>query len=91
MGNPSGEMRLTQKGYWAILRKELRVSGTWNSVFSGLPENEWRLALDSMASGRLDVKPLISHRVGLEDLPDALVMMRDRSDFFNKVMYVAGG
>lgn len=90
MGNPAGEMRLSQKGYWAILRKELRVSGTWNSVYGVPPKDEWRLALDAMASGRLDVKALISHRVGLEGLPEALVMMRDRKVFFSKVMYVEG-
>lgn len=90
MGNPAGEMRLSQKGYWAILRKELRVSGTWNSVYGVLPKDEWRLALDFMDSGRLDVKPLISHRVSLEGLPEALVMLRDRADFCSKVMYVDG-
>jgi L-iditol 2-dehydrogenase len=88
MGNPDGEMKLSQQSYWAILRKELTVSGTWNSAYSNLPRNEWRLALDFMASGRLDVKPLITHRVRLEGLRDALVMVRDRTEFTNKVMCV---
>jgi L-iditol 2-dehydrogenase len=86
MGNPVDEMRLSQKAYWAILRNELQVFGTWNSSFSNLPKNEWALSLDWMASGRLDVKPLISHRVSLDELSDALVMMRDRTAFFNKVI-----
>ncbi|MDQ1255595.1 MAG: L-iditol 2-dehydrogenase [Candidatus Hydrogenedentes bacterium] len=86
MGNPAGEMKLSQSAYWEILRKELTVRGTWNSQFSALPRNEWRLALDAMASGALDVKPLITHRVGLDGLAGALVMMRDRTAFSNKVM-----
>jgi L-iditol 2-dehydrogenase len=100
MGNPAGEMRLSQDGYWAILRKQLHVSGTWNSTYSGpgepgqegrygLPRNEWLMALDYMGAGRLDVKPLITHRVGLDEVPEALAMMRDRAAFANKVMYVA--
>ena len=86
MGNPAGEMKLSPEAYSAILRRELKMHGTWNSSYSGLPRNEWRLALDCMASGRLDVKPLITHRVDLQHLDAALVMMRDRTGFFNKVM-----
>ncbi len=88
MGNPAGEMRLSQEAYWAVLRKELTVRGTWNSSFASTPHNEWRLALDAMAGKRLNVMPLITHRVGLDELWDALVMMRDRTAFSNKVMYV---
>lgn len=88
MGNPAGPMTLPQDAYWAILRKELRVLGTWNSSFAALPRNEWRLALDFMASGKLNVTPLITHRTRLEGLNGKLGMMRDRSEFFNKVMVI---
>ena len=89
MGNPAGDMKLSQKAYWAILRNELRLHGTWNSSYCRLPKNEWQLALDHMASGRLDVLPLVTHRVGLDSLADALVLMRDRLEFSNKILYVA--
>jgi len=89
MGNPTGEMKLSQDGYWAILRKELRVTGTWNSSYTELPKNEWKLALDFMAHGELNVDGLITHRVSLEGLLGGLNMMRDGSEFTNKVMYVA--
>ncbi|MCX5758994.1 MAG: zinc-binding dehydrogenase [Candidatus Hydrogenedentes bacterium] len=90
MGNPSGEMRLSQKAYWAILRNELKVFGTWNSVYSRLPRNEWRLALDAMASGALDLAPLVTHRVSLRELPEAMAAMRDKRVAMNKLMYVHG-
>ena len=88
MGNPAGAMTLSQKAYWAILRGELRVLGTWNSSFAELRGNEWKMSLDAMAAGRIDVKPLISHRTGPDGLLDHMVMMRDRKGFFNKVMMV---
>ena len=88
MGNPAGPMQLSQEAYWAILRNELRIAGTWNSVWAEMPRNEWALALDFMASGKLEVAPFITHRVSLDTLPATLGMMRDRSEFFNKVMYV---
>ena len=88
MGNPSGEMKLSQRAYWSILRNELRVYGTWNSTYGALKNNDWDLTLDSMAAGQLDVKPIITHRVDLTELPEALVMMRDHTAFHNKVMCV---
>lgn len=88
MGNPAGDMALSQKAYWALLRKELRVVGTWNSVYGGFPKDEWRMALDAMAAGTLCPVELITHRVSLAHLPAALEMMRGRTEFFNKVMYV---
>lgn len=89
MGNPEGDMRLSQQAYWAILRKQLKVFGTWNSCYSNLPRNEWKLALDFMASGKLSLMPLITQRVGLNGLLDAMKHMRDRTEFSNKVMYVS--
>ena len=88
LGNPAGVMHLSQQAYWAVLRKELRVLGTWNSSYAALPRNEWRLALDAMASGKLDANPLITHHCSLDGLPELLATMRDRSVFFNKVMVV---
>ena len=86
LGNPAGAMQLSQKAYWAILRNELTVRGSWNSAYAALPRNEWRLSLDAIATKRLDVASLITHRVALPGLREALVMMRDRTQFFNKVM-----
>lgn len=88
MGNPTGEMRLSQQGYWAILRKELRVSGTWNSCYTDLPRNEWQLALDFMALGKLRPEALVTHRCTLETLHAHLVMLRGRTAFANKVLCV---
>lgn len=91
MGNPAGEMELSQDGYWNILRKQLTLKGTWNSSYANLPKNEWKLVIDAMALGRIDLKPLTTHRVSLEELFDAMKMMRDRKTFYNKVMYVNPG
>ncbi|ANE48241.1 dehydrogenase [Paenibacillus swuensis] len=87
MGNPAGEMKLSQNGYWEILRKQLTVSGTWNSSYASMPKNEWKLALDFMVAGRLNLKGLITHRTDLDGLREAMEMMRDRTAFYNKVMY----
>ena len=88
LGNPAGEMKLSQQAYWAILRKELQLTGTWNSVYSDLPRNEWKMSIEYMANGKINVNPLISHRIGLDGLGEHLAIMRDRTAFSNKIMYI---
>jgi len=88
MGNPAGGMALTQKGHWEILRKELAVKGTWNSSYSG-GRNDWKTALAFMR--RLDISRLVSHRFGFAECGRAFGLMKERKEFFNKVMFVSGG
>jgi L-iditol 2-dehydrogenase len=89
MGNPAGDVRLPQATVSQLLRKQLTIRGTWNSSFAAVPLNEWEVVLDMLAAGRLQVSPLISHRVPLAGGPAALRMMRDQSEFFNRVVIVA--
>lgn len=86
LGNPGGDMIIPQDLYSMAMRKELTLVGTWNSSYGNVPRNEWAIALNAMASGALDVAPLITHRVGLDALANALAMLRDRSESAVKVM-----
>lgn len=88
MGNPIREMTLSQKGYWELLRKQLTISGTWNSSYTNIPKNDWELAVKYMAANRIETARFITHRVPLEKCQDALRMMKDKTEFFNKVMIV---
>ncbi len=91
MGNPAGDVRLPQATVSQLLRKQLTVRGTWNSAFAAVPLNEWELVLHMLAAGRLQLAPLISHRVPLTAGPAALQMMRDQSEFFSRVVLVGEG
>lgn len=51
----------------AIHYDELRVTGAF-----GLTRRQFARSLDAIATGRLDVGPLITHRFGLEDVTTAL-------------------
>lgn len=85
MGNPSGDMNLSQDTYWTILRKELKIFGTWNSSF-GSVENDWIESLKSMSEGIIDVKPLITHKFPLSDCNKALEIMKNKTEFYNKII-----
>ncbi|MBR2214541.1 MAG: galactitol-1-phosphate 5-dehydrogenase [Selenomonadaceae bacterium] len=86
LGNPVGDMSLSQKGYWRIMRQELRLVGTWNSSFGKL-ENDWRLALQAMSEKKLQPAALITHRFPLAEYTEAFGLMRDKREMFVKVMF----
>jgi L-iditol 2-dehydrogenase len=85
LGNPSGDILFTPKTYWYILRKELTVKGTWNSSYASY-QNDWKEGLQAVSEGKLNLKPLITHHFPLSECNTALEMMRDRTEFYNKVM-----
>ena len=89
MGNPAGEMTMSQNTYWHILRKELTVYGTWNSSYNDR-QNDWKESLKAMAEGKINVKPLITHAYPLEAVNQAFEMMKNKSEFFCKVILTMG-
>jgi len=81
---------MAQDTYWYILRKELKLFGTWNSAYNDV-QNDWKDSLTAMAEGKINVKPLITHRYDLSDCNAAFEMMKNRAEFYNKVMLVMKG
>jgi len=88
MGNPAADVTLPQDVISQILRKELTIRGTWNSHMVTLPVDEWAVTLEMMSQRRLRIEPLISHRVPLAQGVQALTMMRDRSEPYNRVVFI---
>ena len=86
VGNPHGDFTFPQNTYWQILRKQLKVYGTWNSAYNGTSQSDWGIVADAMASGKVQVTPLITHRFTLEDMDKGLEIMRTGSEFYSKVM-----
>jgi L-iditol 2-dehydrogenase len=87
LGNPSAEVTLPAALISQAMRRELDILGTWNSSFSAAGNNDdWRAVLAAAACRAIDLDSLVTHRVALKDSLDALVMMRDRREFFAKVL-----
>ena len=87
LGNPSGDVLLPAKLISRVMRRELRLVGTWNSSFSasGLPD-DWRTVLAAVAAGTLQLKSLITHRFPLAEIRRGMDVMRDRREFVAKVL-----
>ena len=87
LGNPSADVGLPVPLISQLLRKEVEIAGTWNSDFSPSGnDDDWHTTLEAMASKKIDLLPLVTHRVALADSFAALEMMRDTREFFSKVL-----
>lgn len=87
VGNPGSEMRLSQNAYWCILRKELKLYGTWNSSYGG-KDNDWTRVINGIETGKLTLEPLITHRFALEEHKKAFDALTSRDEFTVKVMFI---
>ncbi|MDR3224693.1 MAG: galactitol-1-phosphate 5-dehydrogenase [Clostridiales Family XIII bacterium] len=87
MGNPAGDIHLSQKGYWEILRGQLTLKGTWNSSYNN-NDNDWTHALDFIKDGMFDLNPLIMHRFSFAESDEAFRIAADPSELSVKVMFI---
>ena len=86
MGNPSGDITLSQSVYWKILRKQLIMTGTWNSSYDGTNPSDWTDVVEALAAKQIDGKSLITHRFNQERLMDGLELMKQHQEPYCKVM-----
>ncbi|MDR2133383.1 MAG: galactitol-1-phosphate 5-dehydrogenase [Clostridiales Family XIII bacterium] len=86
VGNPRADMRLEKDVYWRILRKQLKIFGSWNAGFRSEEASDWTETPAAAQSGALPLEALITHRFALADLARAMDMMRLRQTYFCKVI-----
>lgn len=87
LGNPDGPRTLSQDAYWRILRKQLTLTGTWNSSY-GAEDSDWTNAVQAMADGDLYTDQVISHVLSMEELYAGLAAARKKQEVFCKIMTV---
>lgn len=85
MGNPDGPHTLSQDLYWRILRKQLTLTGTWNSSY-GSPGGDWADALAAMAAGVLQTDGIVTHVLGKTEFRKGLDIMRNKTGTFCKIL-----
>ena len=85
MGNPDGPRTISQDIYWRILRKQLTLTGTWNSSF-GIEDSDWTQALMAMAEGKLRTEAVASHVLSGVELMKGLEMMRRKREPYCRIV-----
>ena len=86
VGNPKADVLLDKNTYWKILRKQVCLMGTWNSSFTHDKKDDWHTVAEACASGKLHLKGLVTHQLSFEDLHYGLDVMRNKSEYRNKVI-----
>ena len=86
VGNPNADFIFPKNTYWKILRKQLTIFGTWNSRYNSTLQNDWTTAINALTSGNIDVKNLITHRFNLEHMNQGLQIMKDKKEFYSKII-----
>lgn len=89
MGNIHGTFQVGEKDFSNVLRKELTIHGTWNSKIVPTGVDDWSSSLHFMQAG-LQIDPLITTRLPLEEGPSVFAEIRDRKGLHNKVIFEIG-
>ena len=87
VGHGPADVTLPHGAFVKILRKELSLLGSWNSEHTDTVD-DWRESAEAIASGALPVEQLITHRVPLSRANDALCIIAERKEIYNKIMVV---
>lgn len=88
MGNPSGDITVSQAVYWKILRKQLKISGTWNSSYDGINSSDWTEVVNALANKSIIADSLITHRFSQDKVMKGLELMREHKEPYCKVMTI---
>lgn len=86
LGNPHGDTTISRVSHSEALRRELMIRGVWNSTYLGRFDSDWTRVLDLIESGELVVEDLITDRVPLEGLGDAMRAVDERTLSVCKLM-----
>lgn len=88
VGNPYSDMTLEKQTYWKILRNQLKVTGTWNSSFTGEEDDDWHYVIECLRKETIAPEKLISHRYPMKELEKGFHIMRDKTEDYVKIMGV---
>lgn len=86
LGDISGDLTIPQPTVSSILRREIRLLGTWNSKITPAGLSEWEMVIAHMQAG-LVVDPLISHIATLDQAPALFESLLKREAWYNKVIF----
>ena len=68
LGRPTKPVELPPEFFELLLRRQATIRGSWSFEFQRHPHLAWEESLAAVASGKILVDPLISHRIGLDDV-----------------------
>ena len=88
IGTAHKDVTFDSKTFENILRGELNVTGSWMSYSAPFPGNEWNAAVEYLASGKIKIDKLVTHKFELKDGYKAFEAMLNKEENSVKVMYI---
>ena len=91
LGRPASGVSIQGEAFERILRGQLTLRGTWSFELAAFPRHPWEEAAGALAAGAIQAGPLITHRIAIDEVPQAIEMMAAGREPFHKVMMVIEG
>jgi L-iditol 2-dehydrogenase len=88
IGIPHSPVELDKKTFSDFLRHEVSLHGSWNSFSAPFPGREWLESADRLSDGDLKWEFMITHELGLDEVPTTMKQLADRSIFSSKVLFL---
>jgi L-iditol 2-dehydrogenase len=88
VGNPASDVIMDKAVYWKVLRRQLTLKGIWNSSYTHSRDDDWHYCLKRLSEGQIHPEHFITHRLALSGLERGLLIMRDKTEAYGKVMTV---
>ncbi len=90
LGIPYSDIVIERFYFEKIVRSELTVWGSWNSVSAPFPGKEWTTIVSLLEKNNLDLQSLVTHRLSLEDGPEIFKELTEKSskEHYGKVLFI---
>lgn len=86
IGNPKDDLAIPKKTYWKVLRKQLTLTGTWNSNYNN-NINDWKDVLKFLKESQEKLQKVITQKYSLNDYQKAFEDLKDKNTFTIKVTF----
>lgn len=91
IGSLSTTWNIDNMEFQKILRKELKLTGSWMNYGSPFPGKEWGLALRLLEERKIKTELLITHRFSLTEINKAVKTLFDKNEFNIKMLIIPEG
>ena len=87
VGHGKKDVVIPHENFALILRKQLKLYGTWNSDFKS-DVNDWKDSITAISNGVICPEKLITHQIPVKDADRAFKIIEDGTEFYNKITVV---
>lgn len=91
IGIPHNPIEFDKKTFSNFLRREASLHGSWNSFSAPFPGKEWTDSADRLADGSLGWEFMITHQLGLDQVPTVMKQLGERSIHSSKILFMPNG